>query len=621
MKTHVLAVAVLLAAAQVSRAQVRDLAELFPAKTRAYLEINSIADVVKEVRGLVKGSCLEDPPRSLEKFGDLARNSFFFADFLEVGVLLSSEGLTEISRIRGGAIACTDLTDDPGKNPAIVGVLLTGESNLPALFMRLVLSVPLAKKVGEVEGVRLYQSRDQILEKVPLDGQQPEFRESGPVMALMPGIVIAGSSTEAVGDVIRRCKGKAKGASLASVADFKNAADLRAKPGLFVHGDGEALAKLVLMTANSLKNRAPVYALEQEIPKLEDRKNLPLEAKGEIQKGKGLTGLSQELMDLAKGFHPINFNLTLKDGSAQLNGRVALDAKGKSPWAEFFSPRTIDLNMLRFMPNKGGLGIFAALPEGTGFWDKLGKAAPLLDTELSLALGKDLLKMARVGLVDAGRNDPVFLVEATDTAGAQALGEILGKRAKKATNTKGRMVALASDPKLAVEVLTGKGLGADKKMLEALKDHQQAQVLLVFSVSQMIAKAIREDAKMQGQPKSYDKKVEPAPKIEGLQELLLQGRLGEKKPEVKEPPPLESAKKLKLLAERAAKSLESLPPFVLSLSKKSDQLVLHGRQLHLQTLVPRLIDVLVEWELTSSRFGMYETELPPLPPPKKEAAK
>jgi len=168
-------------------------------------------------------------------------------------------------------------------------------------------------------------------------------------------------------------------------------------------------------------------------------------------------------------------------------------------------------------------------------------------------------------------------------------------------------------------VLTGKGLGADKKMLEALKDHQQAHVLLVFSVSQMIARAIRDDATRPFE--AYGTKIEPAPKIEGKNEVLLQEPLGDKKPEVKEPPPLEASKKLKLLAERAAKSLEPLPPFVLSLSKKSDQLVLRGRQLHLQTLVPRLIDVLVEWELTSSRFGVYETELPPLPPPKKEIPK
>src|SRR6516225_5601956 len=133
MKTHVLAVAVLLAAAQVSRAQVRDLAELFPAKTRVYLEINGIADVVKEVRGLVKGSCLEDPPKSLEKFAKLADNSLIAGDFMEFGLLLCPEALSEIGRFRGGAIAVTGFPGDTSKDPDIVGVLQTGPSNLPAI--------------------------------------------------------------------------------------------------------------------------------------------------------------------------------------------------------------------------------------------------------------------------------------------------------------------------------------------------------------------------------------------------------------------------------------------------------------------------------------------------------
>ena len=73
MKIHILSLTVVLAAAQTGRAQVKDLADLFPAKTRVYLEINGIADVVKEVRGLVKGSCLEDPPKPPAGFrGDWA---------------------------------------------------------------------------------------------------------------------------------------------------------------------------------------------------------------------------------------------------------------------------------------------------------------------------------------------------------------------------------------------------------------------------------------------------------------------------------------------------------------------------------------------------------------------
>src|SRR5262245_47609215 len=165
MKIHILALTVVLAAVQAGRAQVKDLAELFPAKTRVYLEINGIADVVKEVRGLIKGSCLEEPPRTLEKFADLAKNQFFFGEIesLEYGLALSPEALSEISRFRGWAIAVTDVPGDPGKNPEVVGVLLSGRSNVPAIYMRDLMSIPLAKKVAEVEGVRLYRGYEPVL--------------------------------------------------------------------------------------------------------------------------------------------------------------------------------------------------------------------------------------------------------------------------------------------------------------------------------------------------------------------------------------------------------------------------------------------------------------------------
>ena len=99
MKIHILALTIVLAAAQTGQAQVKDLAELFPSKTRVYLEINGIADVVKEVRGLVKGSCLEDPPKSLEKFAKLADNQLFIGEFLEYGLFLCPEALSEIRNI------------------------------------------------------------------------------------------------------------------------------------------------------------------------------------------------------------------------------------------------------------------------------------------------------------------------------------------------------------------------------------------------------------------------------------------------------------------------------------------------------------------------------------------
>jgi hypothetical protein len=623
MKIHVLALAVLLTAAQAGRAQVKDLAELFPARTRVYLEFNGIAELVKEVRGLVKGSCLEDPPKTLEKFAELTRNEFFFAENLDFAMLLCPEGLSEISRFRGGAIAVTGVSNDPKKGPEIVGVLSAGQSNVPVLFARYLMCIPLARKVGEVEGVRMYRSREQDLEKLPLDGQQPKLRDSGPVVALMPGIVIVGSSNDAVGDVIRRLKGKGKEPSLASVADFKKSADLRAQPGLFAYSDGGGLVSFVAATHRFLRQRPRPsgYQLEGQIQKFEDKRELPRDDKKNevalIQKEKGIPTLAQEFIDLAGGFRNISFNLTLKDGSAQVNGRATLDAKGKNPWEAFFSPRTLDLELLRFMPKHSPLALFAALPEGTSFWDKLGKAAPLLETELSLALGKDLLKIARVGVIDAYLHEPVLLIEATDAGSAPQLAQTLGKLLKKETQTKGRFLALAKDKKLAATVLAGNGIGADKKMLDGLKDHQQAQVLLAWSLGRTVVEAIREDAKNQNQLRIFDKKVEPPKKAEDKEKVFLQ-EPGQKQPDDKDGPPLDPVVKLKKLAARTAKSLEPFPPFVLSLSKKSDHLILTGRQSQLQTLVPRLIDALVEWELTSSRRYNYALEMPAIPVPKKD---
>src|SRR5260370_15800431 len=257
MKIPILAVTVVLAAAPVGRAQVKDLAELFPAKTRVYLEINGIADVVKEVRGLVKGSCLEDVPKSMEKFAGLMRNDFFFLEFLQYGMMLSPEALSEFSRFRGGAIAFTDLTSDPDKSPEVVGVLLPGQSNIPGLYLRLFMSIPMMKKVAEVEGVGLYRynnDRETIfrLEGKKIDQPPAPGRESGPTIAMVPGAIVMGSSKDVVGDVIRRLKGKGKGPTLAGAAEFKKTAELRSHPGVFAHADDQAMVNLCIMTVNSL---------------------------------------------------------------------------------------------------------------------------------------------------------------------------------------------------------------------------------------------------------------------------------------------------------------------------------------------------------------------------------
>src|SRR5262249_41625203 len=151
-------------------------------------------------------------------------------------------------------------------------------------------------------------------------------------------------------------------------------------------------------------------------------------------------------------------------------------------------------------------------------------------------------------------------------------------------------IALGTDKKLLASMLTGKGLSADKKMLEALKEHQQAQVLLALSMGQTVLDAIREDAK---RPSTYQLEIEKKPppkKVDALLEKIKKqlARLEEIEKQFNEGgPPLEPSKKLVQFAKRSGDLLADMPPFVLSLSKKSDQVILHGRQLDLKTLMPR----------------------------------
>src|SRR5690242_1383867 len=86
----------------VLQAQDKDLAALFPASAKGYVEITQIGELVKEVRGLIKGSVLEEPPGTLEKVGKHHRDRWGLdTEFLFVN-FIGPETLDEVSRLKGG---------------------------------------------------------------------------------------------------------------------------------------------------------------------------------------------------------------------------------------------------------------------------------------------------------------------------------------------------------------------------------------------------------------------------------------------------------------------------------------------------------------------------------------
>jgi hypothetical protein len=228
-------------------AQIKDVVELLPAETLACLELRQPARLAREVAILVKGSSLEDIPRRLAKKraeNDAERGySGPYRQQEMLGMLslfLSPEMLDEAGRTRGGFVALTGFAKDG--MPEVVGVL-NSSSNFPVLYMRAFLSFARPRLVGEVEGVPLYREMSYVFRAKANAGgapPQPEWRESGPVMAQLPGLILFGSSVDSLKDVVRRAKGKSSAASLTNLRAFKNAAALRDRPGLCGGSGSEA---------------------------------------------------------------------------------------------------------------------------------------------------------------------------------------------------------------------------------------------------------------------------------------------------------------------------------------------------------------------------------------------
>src|SRR5262249_27585556 len=219
-----------------ARAQMKDAAELLPAQTLACVELRQPARLSREVGALVKGSALEDLPRQLAKKHAEDENDRGFRYSWQsqmlgmLSLFLSPEMLDEAARVRGGFIALTGFAKDG--TPEVVGVLQSGGSNFPRLYIRRFLSFSGAALVGEVEGVPLFREVQYIYSSKPGGGPpQREQRENGPVLGQMPGLLLFGSSVDSLKEVIRRAKGKNGDVALSSVRAFKDAAALRERPG------------------------------------------------------------------------------------------------------------------------------------------------------------------------------------------------------------------------------------------------------------------------------------------------------------------------------------------------------------------------------------------------------
>ncbi|MGH7222619.1 MAG: hypothetical protein ACRELF_05290, partial [Gemmataceae bacterium] len=347
MKTRVpwLAAVMLLIGSGSAFAQVKDAVELLPAETLACLELRQPARLTREVAILVKGSSLEDIPRRLGKkrAENEADRGYRYSPRQEMlgmlSMFLSPEMLEEAGRTRGGFVALTGFAKDG--MPEVVGVL-NSSSNFPGLYMRAFLSFARPRLVGEVEGVPLFREVSYVYRRVQPGGgnpPEPEWRESGPVMGRLPGLLLFGSSVDSLKDVIRRAKGKSAAASLTKLRAFKDAAALRDRPGLFAYVDMTALeAKLGEVAARS------------ENPNLRKR----------------IAAFTSFLGERA--IRTLTFSLTLHNGVLESQMRFTLNDKSDSPLLGLLPDRAAQRDLLHFAPKDALLALTGGLGDNEKRW-------------------------------------------------------------------------------------------------------------------------------------------------------------------------------------------------------------------------------------------------------------
>ncbi|HMC65965.1 MAG TPA: DUF3352 domain-containing protein [Gemmataceae bacterium] len=639
------------------RAEVKDPADLVPAGTLAYLELNQPGQTGKDLAVLLKGSALDDLPGVLAKFREkLGERDYFGSELSILGSFIGPEVLAEASRIQGGAVALISIGKD--RQPEIAAYLLTGESNAPGFVMRAFLtSYPWMRSAGECEGVRLYRTRPFNFGPRPIPpgggpGVPPAKVElTGATYAMMPGLIIVGSSPDSVKDVIRRAKGKTNAASLASVATFKEAAKLRERPGLFGYADPSALsAALVLMgRSETLEGTVPPPP-PREAPKGDEVQEPALkQPSSSLHVGGPEMALINTLIN-TKALRALVASLTLRNGDVDLQMQLILDSKQSSPLLELLPDKPVNPQLLHAVPRGSVFAITRGLTDGEKRWaakasgtpevpSKMVKAA---EDKLGLHFGKDVFGKinglalsipARWEIPKGGTPLPMLSIGAADEEAAKSLEDTIPKLVAFASRDEvspsteeidghkirsvagsalpwrtalhygrhGNVLVIGQDRKQVAAALTGaakkEGLLAEEKVATAIKTVKAPIVLGVWSAGPTLAQSLTEAIGSRSRPGFAEKPLPPG--VGG----------GDPPPA----PPKKGGPAAPRPADKRASELmkitDSLPPVVITVQRKSGTLTVTARQPALKTVSAKLITAVVETALQASLFRLG----PPVP--------
>ncbi len=633
--------------------EVKHPADVLPEDVLGYVELRQPGQIIKEVVSLTEGAMLRGAAEVLAKLREKhPTDAFRFGpDDLQIaagmlGVFTAPELAAEIGRIEGVAVAVMGI-DEKQEMPDFVGFVLPGDSNLPGIGFRMAVAGGMGsgyyssdgktinqartsiEPVGKCEGVQLYQpvERRSTLIRNPDGGTKqaapPVVREVGPALARLSSGVILVGTPERVKDVIRRATRKSTDASLAAGRAYRQAREqLGDKPGLFAFGNPAAGLKLA----------------EQYLPG-------------------GMRELFVPIRDLVnpKAIAGVATSLTLSEGTLSYRWLARLDPDQKSLALEFLPSVPLKAELLHFAPRDALFVAALSNGEGGKRWTKLLEladaaakvVAPKLpppsrlmagaEGTLGFKIGDDVLgkidavavalpSAARLNdLVKSGAPPAVAIVQATDEAGATKLArEIIPLIVGAATLEFG---IKPTEKKVGDEALLVLELGSG---MPALVYGQRGTTLVIGANEALVAESLAAGVKKQGY--LADEKAQEAVKRAGSPVLVAIGKpltmaaLGfavvyevhesravgpDGVPTVRRETivPAETKALLKRLTELA----KSEDPLVISFSRKVDQLSLEATYTGLCTLVPKAMDMGVEFYFQSevSRPAVKSKASPP----------
>jgi WD40 repeat protein len=290
--------------AQQLRKETRDFAQLMPANSVVYVGINH-PQIIKQCLGLLKESALNDYAGFRDDLRKRLKLDSGSEGILSLpwstywAALVTPELIDEIGRINGFAEVIT------GPEPGFVWVIDPGSSNLVRLVVRDILTLNSGmKSVRTVEGVRLYQS-----------SERNEQRQTSPVLATTPGLIVVGSDADLVADVIRRDRGKQgkdTAPALTDLPEFQQFAEVRKHQQMFGYAD---LGKLDSLLQASATGVAALFDFKAV--------------------------LGADCKELAVG-------CWLDNSGPHLDLVVKLGSKTPGPVVKFLSSRTVDPRVLHF---------------------------------------------------------------------------------------------------------------------------------------------------------------------------------------------------------------------------------------------------------------------------------